>query len=616
MVSRLKWINCFFVVLLLAAVNFSSALAGNFAVSSRAEMTEKMVRIRATQFLQRATFGPTQAEVDALTLEMIDKGVMQAASDWIDTQFAMDHTSHVATAKAMIAADGWEDDEASVGITRYRYQAWWHNAITAPDQLKQRVAWALMQICVVGQTGAGFNTNTEDSLGQPRWLGLSNYYDMLLENSDDTYREVLGDVTFSPIMGVYLSHLRNDKGDPANGVFPDENYAREIMQLFSIGLYELKQNGEYKKDSQGEDIPTYSNEEIKAFARLFTGLNYAGSTRINNGSSNLHTPMIMHESAHDPDPKTLLRGVTLPATTDGVADINAGLDNLYAHPNVAPFISRLLIQRLVRSNPSKGYLGRVSAVFRDNGQGVRGDLKAVVKAILLDRECWNSIRITRVRSPLSIKVRGTGTERSRMMEPVVMYASFIRRYGSDVSVTHTDSDSNVTTPDSGGWYKLPGLGYNWTQQPYSSPSVFNFYSPNFQPAGPISSYTPSRRIPNGSLYAPEFQLFDGVVANRMANRYRGDVRDAKSDNTTVNNAKAGKEEVDILLDFSTEEALAVDAESLVEHLDMTLCAGTMTNAMRDALVAAINEEPTASNADRARGALLAVLMSPANVIAE
>ncbi|QDT08805.1 DUF1800 domain-containing protein [Stieleria marina] len=616
MVSRLKWMNCFAVVLLLAAVNFSSAYAGTFAVSSRSDMTEKMVRIRATQFLQRATFGPTQAEVDALTLEMIDKGVTQAASDWIDAQFAMQHTSHVATAKAMLTADGWEDDEVSVGITRYRYQAWWHNAITAPDQLKQRVAWALMQICVVGQTGSGFNSTSEDNLGQPRWLGLSNYYDMLLENSDDTYRDVLGDVTFSPIMGVYLSHLRNKKGDPANGVFPDENYAREIMQLFSIGLYELKQNGEYKKDAQGEDIPTYGNEEIKAFARLFTGLNYAGSTTVSNGSSNLHTPMIMHESGHDQDPKTLLQGVTLPATTDGVADINAGLDNLYAHPNVAPFISRLLIQRLVRSNPSKRYLGRVSAVFRDNGQGVRGDLKAVVKAILLDRECWNSIRITRVRSPLSIKVRGTGTERSRMMEPVVMYASFIRRFGNGVSVTHTDNDDNVTTPDSGGWYKLPGMGYNWSQQPYSSPSVFNFYSPNYQPAGPISSFTASKRIPNRTLYAPEFQLFDAVVANRMANRYRNDIRDAKSDVNTVNNAKAGKEEIDVLLDFSTEEALAGDAESLVEHLDLTLCAGTMTNAMRNALVAAINDEPNASNANRARGALLAVMMSPANVIAE
>jgi len=591
------WLPLFLLTLL---VGQDTLRAGNFAVDTRSEMTEKMVRVRATQFLQRATFGPKQSEIDAMTTRMLEIGVLKAASEWIDEQFDMEPTSHVATANAMIADDGWQDDEDSIGITRYRYQAWWHNAITAPDQLKQRIAWALIQICVVGETGANFNNRAEDNLQQPRWLGLSNYYDMLLENSDDTYREVLGDVTFSPIMGIWLSHLRNQKGDPANGVFPDENYAREIMQLFSIGLYKLKQDGRFQTDADGEYIPTYDNETIKAFARLFTGLTYANSNSITNGNADLHSPMMMFDAAHDPDEKTLLNGYLLPANANGVADIDAGLDHLYAHPNVAPFISRLLIQRLVRSNPSRGYLRRVAAVFRDNGEGTRGDMKAVVKAILLDRESWNSIRVTRVRSPLCVKVRGTGTERNRLVEPVVMYASFIRRFGS---------------PDADGWYKLPALNYNWTQAPYKSPSVFNFYSPDFQPAGPISSYTASRRIPNGSIFAPEFQLLTAVVANRMANRYRSDIRDGIADFTTVNNAKAGKEEIDIVLDFSNEEALGGDPAALAEHLDLTLCAGTMKNSFRNQLTAALTEETT-NEVDRARGGLLSVIMSPANMIVE
>ncbi|TWU62882.1 MULTISPECIES: DUF1800 family protein [Crateriforma] len=589
--------------ILLAAVmscfHGTSARGGDFEVFSRNEMIDVMVRVRATQFLQRATFGPTQDEIDAMTMRMRQIGVTAAAEEWIDQQFALEPTSHVATARAMMAADGWAENEDGVNITRYRDHAWWHIAITAPDQLKQRIAWALIQICVISNQGAGFNNRGLDNNQNADWLGLSNYYDMLLENSDDTYREVLGDVTFSPVMGTYLSHLRNKKGDPSKGVFPDENYAREIMQLFSIGLYEMDSDGQLKVDAEGNDIPTYDNETIKAFARLFTGLTFAGSRTINNGRRDLHNPMMMFNDSHDQDPKTLLNGVTLPANPNGIADINAGLDNLYAHPNVAPFISRLLIQRLVRSNPSRAYLGRVAAVFNDNGQGVKGDMKAVIKAILLDRECWNSIRVSRSRRPVRIIVRPTGTERSRLAEPVVMYAGFLRRFSS---------------PEPDGWYRLPALNYNWVQAPYRSPSVFNFYLPDFQPAGPITAYQASSRIPNGSIYAPEFQLFDAVVANRMANRIRGDIADANADYTAVNNQKAGRHDVDLPMDFSVEETLGEDPMALAKHLDMTLCAGTMTNEFREALVDALQQETNVQQ--RTRGAILSVLMSPAGMIVE
>lgn len=587
--------------------------AGTFEVSSRAEMIDVMVRVRAHQFLNRATFGPTQAEVEALVADMKTMGVQRAAAAWIDNQWEIDSSSHADTALAMIADDNIAPDENGANITRYRNHAWWHIAIKGEDQLRQRVAWALSQIFVVSTDGANFNNQAADQQGDYFWMGLGRYYDMLAENADDTFRETLGDVTFSPIMGTYLSHLRNRKGDPARGIFPDENYAREVMQLFSIGLYEQNQNGSYKLDAEGERIPTYDNETIKAFARLFTGFGFANRDRIWQGPSDLTNPMKVHDDEHDDDPKTLLNGVTLPAVANepgnAFDDINAGLDNLANHPNVAPFISRLLIQRLVRSNPSGGYISRVSRVFRDNGEGVRGDFKAVVKAILLDRECWDSIRVTRKRSPMSVVVRSTGTERNRLSEPVVMYAGLNRRFGSSEYPT--------------GRFMLPSATYHLFQAAYHSPSVFNFYLPDYQPAGPIASATPSRRNPKGLLFAPEFQLYSSIAMNRITNRLRGDAYNATIDWSLISDSNTvmaeDRKRCRINFDYSVEEGLADDPAALVKHLDMTLCAGTMSNRFRNQLETLVGNVETTSNnyqMERARGAIIATITSPDFLIVE
>ncbi len=595
----LRSVMCILILLLVAALPTKSSFGGEFQVGSRSELSDLMVQLRATQFLQHATFGPTESEVNALASRMRQIGVRRAAEEWIDAQFALPASLHADLAELMVLFDGFSPTQSGIGVSRYRYHAWWHRAVTAPDQLRQRTAWALMQICVVGTSGSNFNNNTAGKTGRGRWLGLSNYYDMLLTNSFGTYRDVLGDVTFHPIMGVWLSHLRNKKADPSRNIFPDENYAREVLQLFSIGLYELNNDGSYKKDSEGELIPTYTNEHIETFARLFTGLTYNQSRTINNGTVNFEEPMMMFEGEHDVAPKQVFGGQTLPGDTPGIADINAGLDNIYAHDNVGPFIVRRLIQRFVRSNPSKGYIRRVVSVFNGNGQGTRGDLKAVIKAILLDREAWDGVRMIRRSNPWRLEVVGQGTERSRLQEPVVVYAGFLRRYASN--------------DNPNGWFMLPSLNYNWTQFPYGSPSVFNFYLPDYQPAGELTTYVGSKNIPNGAVYAPEFQLLDAVIANRAPNRLRSDCFNEGATYTQLNNEN-GLKRITLTHDFSREKALADDPAALAEYLDKTLCYGTMPNELRAALVTAISTNTNVN--DRVQAALAAVVSSPAFMIAE
>jgi len=576
---------------------------GTFIVGSDAEQIRLMLELRAQQFLNRATFGAKDSEIATLANQMAAVGITTACSNWIDAQFVLPTTFNLPTVRSFMSADGiTANNDATKNLLRYRYHAWWHNAITAPDQLKQRLAWALIQVCVVGEGGDNFNF-VEFPTGQPDkayWFGMSSYYDMLLSRCDDTYRDVLQDVTYHPIMGVWLSSIRNQKANTAVGTFPDENYAREIMQLFSIGLNELNVDGSFKLDANGETIDTYDNSIIQEFAKVFTGLNYASGngTSITSGYTNYVDPMIMTNSAHDVGPKKLLNNQTIPGNANGNIDIKGGLDNLYAHPNIAPFVSRLLIQRLVRSNPSKGYIERVSTVFNNNGTGVKGDLKAVVKAILIDNEAWSSIRMTRLRNPTRLVVTGAGTEFGRLIEPVVQYAGFFRRYG-------------IPPSTNGNRFYLNASPGTWNQAPFRSPSVFNFYLPHHQPAGGLATAAGSRNIPNGDLYAPEFQLMTAVVANAWQNRSRADVVLEYIDQSLFTGST-----VRLAFDFSKEKALAPSPAPLVEYLDKVLCNGTMTDDFRTRLTSSItvNVPQTNSNPnrdlDRTRGALITVLNSP------
>ena len=601
-------LSLFIVITNIFSAAIQSASGGTFLVDSDAAQVRLMLELRAQQFLNRATFGATDSEVAKLAEHMAKLGVEKACSEWIDTQFDLPTTYHTDTIRNFLAADGITNyGDTSKNPLRYRHHAWWHNAITAPDQLKQRLAWALIQICVVGEGGDNFNL-VDVPLGYPNkpyWFGLSKYYDVLLNRCDDTYRDVLQDVTYHPMMGIWLSSFRNRKANPEIGTFPDENFAREILQLMSIGLFELNIDGTYKLDAEGQLQSTYSNETIQNFARVFTGFNYASgnNTSIYSGYVDYLEPMIMTQSEHDTGPKKLLNGQRIAWSRNGDSEITTALNNIYAHPNVAPFISRLLIQRLVRSNPSKAYITRVAKKFNDNGLGVRGDMRAVVKAILIDGEAWASIRMTRLRNPTRVVVSGEGTEYSRMVEPVVQYAGFFRRYG-------------VPSAETGGRYYLNAAPGVWNQAPYGSPSVFNFYLPNHQPSGGLANAATSNNIPNGALYAPEFQILTSVVAVAWQNRTREDVLNEYIDQYlyttgTINTFTR------LTFDFSVEKNLADNQEALVEHLDKVLCNGTMTDDFRSRLSDTIASKvpvstpPTSDELrDRMRGAMITVMNSP------
>jgi uncharacterized protein (DUF1800 family) len=635
----------FLLSLALFAVPQGSSKAGDFPVTTTAAQTRLMLELRAQQFLNRATFGATDATINALANDMQAKGINRACTDWIDAQFALAPTLHIPTINSMMIADGFTrtdangntvaDTSAQVGgITRYRSHAWWHNSIAAPDQLKQRLAWALLQICVVSAPGindSNFNPVIAD-LGtspyqQPAyWLGLSSYYDMLLTRLNTNYRDVLQGVTTHPQMGLMLSSLGNQRENTVTGTVPDENYAREIMQLFTIGLYELNLDGSHKLNA-GQSIETYENDTIQEFARAFTGMGFASNTSLTSvtgGFRDYVNTMRIVSAAHDTGSKRLLNGQTIPGNADAAAGIRAAVDNCFAHPNVAPFISNLLIQRFVMSNPSKGYIARVARVFNNNGAGVKGDMRAVMKAILTDSDAWASIQMSRQNAPLRLSVTTAGTEYCRLVEPVVQYASFMRRYGVP-----------ATTAPTNGRFMLPLAPGTWGQAPFQAPSVFNFYLPNHQPSAstnasvaglpttPGSTNIPERGPPGAAsrdLFSPEFQIVDAVVANAWHNRTRADLTSNSSNprryTTTLTNPAGVNQTAIINFPMPTEVGLAAsnDPAALIRHLDRVLCNGTMTESfktnLRTAIQAEVNGTTSANQIDRLNGAMMTVMNSP------
>ncbi len=613
--------------------------AGTFDAENRSDVRKIRSDLRAAQFLSKATFGPTQAMIDDLSIRIRQVGYRRACGEWIDNQFTLPASSHEQVARDMVAADNRTITEASVGIANYRYQAWWHIALTREDQLRQKVAWALSQIFVIGDSGTGFNNNTSRNIGNgeqslPDWLGMSNYYDMLANHADGNYRDLLGDVTFHECMGVYLSAYRNRKADLAKGRWPDENYAREIMQLFSIGLYELRQDGRLKVNDQGELIPTYDNEGITELARLFTGFKsqHNTSTSFYTGR-NYGAPMEMHYQEHDNNvgytdvlgepgfgnnvgSKTLF-GTTLtalpdPLTTEAaLAEVNEGLDVIAGHENVPPFICRLLIQRMVKSNPSRAYTRRVTRKFRDNGQGVRGDMQAVIKAILLDPEAVRGQRALRKREPLRVEVVTRGTEHSRLREPIQRVTSLIRALRPSSNYAKSDPTTNVPYMALVG-----GLRDDIGQMPFRAPSVFNYYLADYQPPGELIGYRPSQRIPREGLFAPEYQVLTAVTSNRTMNRFSSWTR-----NRNVRYKMRDGVELTISFDLSEELELAKDNANLPEILrrfDLLLCHGSLSEETKTSIISAITSESTAvsDNDIRLEEALLAVLLSPDCAIEE
>jgi uncharacterized protein (DUF1800 family) len=386
------------------------------------------------------------------------------------------------------------------------------------------------------------------------------YYDIFLRHAFGNFRDILGEVTFNPCMGDYLTYLDNRKADPERGTFPDENYARELMQLFTIGLWMLNEDGTYILDINGNRIPTYDNDDIVTFASVFTGLRKQYNGRSGIGSQdnieikfgNFVDPMRMQASWHDFSPKILLDGTSIGPFTQtaqgGIDEINTVLDHLFNHPNTPPFIARRLIQRMTVSNPSPAYIKAVAEAFSSgkwngSGSGKRGDLKAVWKAILLHPEA---------REPALFADPAHG----KLREPLVRLLHYARAF-------------QITSPQTYGFFPFDALNEVIAQSPFDSPSVFNFYLPDYQPLGEVQ---------DRDLYSPEFEITTDVTSLALANSIRTLVYKGITDEIGRRGYSQGN------LDLTHEVAIADDPGALVDHLDLMLSAGRLSPENRLMLV--------------------------------
>lgn len=528
----------------------------------------------SSRFLAQATLGSDYETIVALSGKSFNQ--------WLDEQFNMPITMNIQQITQDITTMSVDSTFAMGGDPndisprrRFWHTAWWQYTMTSPDVLRNRVALALSEIMVISEV-----TQLED---EP--LALANYYDMLLQNSFGNFRDLLEEVTFHPAMGLYLTHINNPKTDSTYNRFPDENYAREIMQLFTIGLYELNQDGSKKLDVNGNAIPTYSNTDITEFSKVFTGLSWGDNFVFGQDPVSEFSylyDMKMYNTWHEPGPKYLLNGYVVPDRNpvDGMADIQDALDNIFNHDNIGPFIGRLLIQRLVKSNPSNAYISRVAGAFNNNGQGVRGDMKAVIKAILLDPEARTCAYDD---DPYAGMLR----------EPITRYTQVCRAFNAYV-------EENLFRNNMENFYDLT------FQRPLAAPTVFNFFQPDYQPIGAIA---------DADKVAPEFQLTNSVTIMGYAN----ELHDWIYDDTQVmehyslfsgegyDNSKYTK------LDMSDELVLGTDDKinELIERLNLILVSGQMSEATRQIIYDAVIQVPEDQQGDvRVKLALFLTLISP------
>ncbi|MEM6803661.1 MAG: DUF1800 family protein [Bacteroidota bacterium] len=516
------------------------------------QVTDSAALANASRFLAQASLG-----YDYETIEMV---AAMGFEGWLDEQFSLPRQSFTDLA-VEIAAIG----ERGTGIPNFR-SGWWNYAFRTPDQLRQRITYNLSEIFVVSGFG---NALFKDV------YNLSNaYYDVLGENSFGKYRSLLSAVSRNASMGIYLSHLNNPKADTVNNIHPDENYAREVMQLFSIGLYELNEDGSHKLDGNGNSIPTYDNEDIREYAKIFTGFGNGGAgglwgripdyQAIAEFNSFVRTPMRIYDQWHDTGAKNLLNGQMVPAGQTGIQDFQDAMDNLSNHPNVGPFIGKALIQFLVSSNPSPQYIQRISQIFNNNGQGVRGDMSAVLKAILLDPEARNC-------TPTTNQTAG------KLREPILRYTGLIKAFNPRINM-----NQGLIVDDMSGWQRSVG------QSPMYSRSVFNFFLPSYQPQGELA---------RANLSAPVFQIHNSSTSVAYINYV--DFMTAEEIYLEGSNP---------ILDMSDELSLVNNPNALVDRLNLLLACGQLSAASQSIIANAISQ--VRDPLDKLSMALYLVLISP------
>ena len=469
----------------------------------------------AARFLEQSTFGPAPA-----TIQHVQQVGLQP---FLTEQYS-------ATASTY-PTPGANDN---MDVVKQRF---FTNALTGQDQLRQRMAWALAQIFVV----------SNQKIGDPS--AFTSWMNMLQKDAFGNFSTLLNDVTLSPTMGHYLDMVGNDKPDPNSGREPNENYAREILQLFSIGLAQLNSDGTPQVDANGVPLPTYTQDTIIGFAHVFTGWAYptkAGQTASFYNGEYYGGPMIPFDTHHDTGDKLLLNGVTLPGGGTTQSDLTVALQNIFNHPNVGPFIAKQLIQHLVTSNPSPAYVSRITAVFNDNGSGVRGDLKAVVNAILMDSEARRGDDPTQVQA-------GDG----HLKEPVLFMTNLLRA-------------SNATSDGA----NLNNYASDMKEEPFESPTVFNFYPPD-------------NVIAATTLLGPEFRIFNSTTAISRIN--------------FVNDLVFGSVGSTTKIDVSSYVALAANPAEMVDALSGVLTHGPLSDGARNTIIATVTN--LTDNTKRAKTAL-------------
>jgi len=452
----------------------------------------------------------------------------------------------------------------------------WNQLMSEANGVRKRVALALSEFFVVSLGGLDFSWRAQ---------AIAFYWDQLNSNAFGNYRKLLEDVTLNPAMGYYLSTRGNRKEDTRKGRVPDENYSREVMQLFTIGLYQLNNDGSRKLDANNQPIDTYNNSDVTNLARVFTGYDWdftgnvrtpstGDPNRLINGTGYVLRPMTLDPSKwerpsttsqHSTLEATFL-GTTIPANTDGTAALKTALDTLFNHPNVAPFFGRQMIQRLVTSNPSAAYVDRVARVFNDNGSGVRGDLRAVFKAILLDAEATNAAGLT---TPTFGKVR----------EPMLRFVQWARTFGA--------------TSTTGNWRigNLSDLASGLGQSALRSPSVFNFFRPGYVPA--------NTAIATNSLVAPEFQLINESSTPGYVNYMTSAIG---STNGVGGDVKAA---------YTSELAIADNSAALLDRICLLLAANQISDSSKATIKTALDATTvtaTSTTAEKQRRIYMAILL--------
>ncbi len=515
----------------------------------------------AARLLTQATFGPTMSAITSLQ--------NKTAAQWLEEQFAL----------PMFTPSHWNYVAAGGPTGQSRYinammESFWLQAVRSPDQLRQRTAFALSQIFVVSAVNSAVDIQPE---------AHASYLDMLGRNAFGNFRTLLEDVSLHPTMAVYLSWMKNDKEVPG-GRQPDENYAREVMQLFTVGLWQLNIDGTRKIDSDGKYIPTYGQEDVKGMARVLTGWGWGQYPGPDFDPTNFEytansvwdLPMRLYPAHHSASEKRIIGHVVIPQNTNGIESMRIALDTLFNHPNVGPFVGSQLIKRFVTSNPTPAYVQRVAEAFNNNGNNVRGDMKAVLSAVMLDVEA---------RDPTV----AAGANFGKLREPMIRYANFMRAFDVKASPINFYEIWNLEDP-------VSSLGQN----PLRAPSVFNWYRPDYAPPGAIVSQ---------GLVAPEFQ----ITHETTLTGYTNFITDKAERETEKYRTIFGSPPNYLAANVSAELALANTPDALIDRLNLLLLYGKMTPALRTTVRDAINA--ISGNPDaRVATATALIMASPQYVV--